>query len=360
MRAGSQPAAELTMLLTIILMGLAMPRHGQSLDLCKMGLCNPDRMNRIYNAKANRSERVTTAATAQTVTSTIMGTTTTTTEHSTEVTTVATTTVYASPASAVPVTEVSTDEGRHHVGGPHVRDPHNEEGEDGITDPLGQEDVEVRQWEKAKLQFEQTKKEGDGGPNKAADLPPPSQGQVDGREEEQVIKEERVTKEEHEGKLTTDKQRINVTNGTRAQKYKKVSTGDKTILRGLGAGYIILILTLAVTMLITGWFSAWGRRIRTAWKVRARRSRRRYNALKSESMTNVFDPAEDEEEADGTEQQEESGANIVRPGAVEAAEVLVAVQVHGEAQPANDIEMRGINSLENEEATGQEEESSSV
>ena len=77
-------------------------------------------------------------------------------------------------------------------------------------------------------------------------------------------------------------------------------------------------------------------------------------------MTNVFDPEENEEEPDGTEQQEENGANIVRPGAVEAAEVLVAVQVHGEEEPANDIEMHGISSLENEEATGQEEEHSSV
>ena len=346
------------MLLTIILMGLTMPRYGQSLDLCKMGLCDPERINRIY-AKANRSERVTTATTAQPTTGTSVGTTTTdtatTTERFTKVTTVATTTVYASPTSAVPVTEKSTDEGSRYVGGQHVKDPHEEKGEGEIADPLGQENEEMRRWEETKLQFDRTKAEGDGDPDKAADLPAPNTGQVDDREEEQVIKEE------HEGKSTTqDEKKVEVTNGTRAQKYKKVSTGDKTILRGLGAGYIILILTLAVTMLITGWFSAWGRRIRTAWRVRARRSRRRYDALKSESMTNVFDPAEDEEEADGTEQQEESGANIVRPGAVEAAEVLVAVQVHGEAEPANDIEMRGINSLENEEATGQEEEHSSV
>ena len=344
------------MLLAFILMGLTMPRYGQSLDLCKMGLCDPERINRIY-AKANRSERVTTAATAQTTTGTSVGTTTTDTatitERFTKMTTVATTTVYVSPASAVPATEKSTNEGNRYVGGQHVKDPHGKKGKDGIADPMVQEDEEMKRWEETKLQFERTK-EGDGDPGNAAALPTPNTGQVDNREEEQVIKEE------YKGESTTQKEeKVEIAAAARAQKYRKVSARDKTILRGLGVGYVILILTLAATMLITGWFSAWGKRIRTAWRVGARRSRRRYNALKTESMRNVFDPEEDEEEADGAEQQEENGANIVGPGAVEAVQVLVAVQIHGVAEPANDIEMRGI-SLENEEATGQEEEDSSV
>ena len=331
------------MLLNVILMGLTMPRYGQSLDLCKMGLCDPEEINRIY-------------ATAQTTTSTSVGTATTdtaaTAERFTKVTTVATATVYVSSASAVPATEKSADEGSRYVGDQHVKDPHEEEGEGEIADPLAQEDEEMRRWEETKLQFERNK-EGGNDPGNAADLPAPSIGKVDDKEEERVIEEE------HEGESTTQEEKeVEVADAARAQKYKKVSTRDKTILKGLGVGYIVLILTLAATMLITGWVSAWGKRIRTAWRVRARRSRRRYNALKTESMRNVF-AEEDEEEADGTEQQEENGANIVRPGAVEAVQVLVEVQVYGE-EPANDIEMRGVNSLENEGATGQEEEISTV
>ena len=194
------------MLLVTILMALTMPRYGQSLDLCKMGICDPVRINRIYA----------TATAAQTTTSTSVGTTTTetaaTAERFTKVTTVATTTVYVSPASAVPATEKSTVEEYHYVGTQQVGDPREEKDEGEIADPLVQEDEGMKRWEETKLRFERTE-EGGGDPGKTAGLPAPNIGQVDKKEEEQVIKEK------HEGEATAQEEmKIEVADAPRAQK----------------------------------------------------------------------------------------------------------------------------------------------